>query len=150
MEKAKSNCLTNSKGLTLHVLFSFTPPPLKTGLNKGYLLICDCSRSWVCRHFHGRPERCKWLIHCLRNVQRIFRRRKGTFNILRRAFFTCTEEKQKLCLYGNFQNTPWPELMCSVKQVATWKGTTICWCYHIGTELNLSFICIISFNRTCL
>lgn len=53
---------------TLYILLDLTPPPLKTGLNKVYLLICDRSRSWPCGHFHGRPGSPQRIIHCLRLV----------------------------------------------------------------------------------
>ena len=92
-EKAKSNHLTSRKRPTLYILFDLAPPPLQARLNKVYLLICDCSRSWVCGHFHGRTGRCRWLLCHLRLVRRIFRGRKGPFSFLRRAVFTCAEER---------------------------------------------------------
>ena len=92
-EKAKSNHLTSRKRPTLYILFDLAPPPLQARLNKVYLLICDCSRSWVCGHFHGRTGRCRWLLCHLRLVRRIFRGRKGPFSSLRRAVFTCAEER---------------------------------------------------------
>ena len=79
----------------MYILFNLVPPPLQAGLNKVYLLICDCSRSWVCGHFHGRTGRFKWLLCHPRLASRIFRGRKGSFSFLRRALFTCTEGRLK-------------------------------------------------------
>ena len=45
-EKAKCNWEV-LKEPTLYILFNLAPPPLKAGLNKVYLLICDPSRCWV-------------------------------------------------------------------------------------------------------
>ena len=96
----------------MYILFNLVPPPLQAGLNKVYLLICDCSRSWVCGHFHGRTGRFKWLLCHPRLASRIFRGRKGSFSFLRRALFTCTEGglKKKKCSDDNFRTTR----VCSV------------------------------------
>lgn len=111
---------------TLYILFNLTPPPLKTGLNKVHLLICDCPRSWGCRHSHRGVGGGKQPIHYIRLGQSIFRRGKSAFSTLRTAFLTWTKGRQKMTLILSYRKRNWAGHGAETYTLTPWRLTQDC------------------------